>query len=91
MIFVLFCTKKNGWGWKGFHAETNIGKGMRYPDGIRFYMSYILPAVIVVIYLKGYYDTFAKMGPKVLAGWMAFAAALLITIFTLSSLKKKEK
>ena len=54
-------------------------------------MTYILPAIIVVVYLKGYYDTFAKMGLKVLAGWMAFAAALLAIIFILSSLKKKEK
>ena len=91
MIFVLFCVKKNGWGWDNFRKEANEGKGMKISNKLQFYMTYILPAIIVVVYLKGYYDTFAKMGPKVLAGWMAFAAALLITIFTLSSLKKKEK
>ena len=90
MIFVLFCTKKNGWGWKGFHAETNIGKGMRYPDGIRFYMSYILPAVIVVIYLKGYYDTFAKLGTGYLIGWMVFACVLLMAIFGIVNYRKKD-
>ena len=91
MIFVLFCVKKNGWGWDNFRKEANEGKGMKISNKLQFYMTYILPAIIVVVYLKGYYDTFAKMGPKVLAGWMAFAVALLITIFTLSSLKKKEK
>lgn len=90
MIFVLFCTKKNGWGWKGFHAETNIGKGMRYPDGIRFYMSYILPAVIVVIYLKGYYDTFTKLGTGYLIGWMVFACVLLMAIFGIANYRKKD-
>ena len=54
-------------------------------------MTYILPAIIVIVYLKGYYDTFAKMGAKVLAGWMTFAAVLLAIIFGLSSVKKKTK
>ena len=54
-------------------------------------MTYILPAIIVIVYLKGYYDTFAKMGPKVLAGRMTFAAVLLAIIFGLSSVKKKTK
>ena len=91
MIFVLFCVKKNGWGWDNFHKEANEGKGLKISNKLQFYMTYILPAIIVVVYLKGYYDTFAKMGLKVLAGWMAFAAALLAIIFILSSLKKKEK
>ena len=91
MIFVLFCVKKNGWGWDNFHKEANEGKGLKISNKLQFYMTYILPAIIVVVYLKGYYDTFAKMGLKVLAGWMAFAVALLAIIFILSSLKKKEK
>ena len=64
---------------------------MKMSNKLQFYMTYILPAIIVVVYLKGYYDTFAKMGPKVLAGWMAFAVALLTIIFFLSSRKKKTK
>ena len=91
MIFVLFCVKKNGWGWENFRKEANEGKGMKMSNKLQFYMTYILPAIIVVVYLKGYYDTFAKMGPKVLAGWMAFAVALLTIIFFLSSRKKKTK
>ena len=27
MIFVLFCVKKNGWGWENFRKEANDGKG----------------------------------------------------------------
>lgn len=91
MIFVLFCVRKNGWGWKNFLAEANTGKGMKMPSALQFYMTYILPAIIVVVYLKGYYDTFAKMGWKVLTGWMAFAAALLIIIFGLALHRKKQK
>ena len=91
MIFVLFCVKKNGWGWENFRKETNDGKGLKISNKLQFYMTYILPAIIVIVYLKGYYDTFAKMGPKVLAGWMTFAAVLLAIIFGLSSVKKKTK
>ena len=91
MIFVLFCVKKNGWGWENFRKEANDGKGLKISNKLQFYMTYILPAIIVIVYLKGYYDTFAKMGPKVLAGWMTFAAVLLSIIFGLSSVKKKTK
>ena len=91
MIFVLFCVKKNGWGWENFRKEVNDGKGLKISNKLQFYMTYILPAIIVIVYLKGYYDTFAKMGPKVLAGWMTFAAVLLAIIFGLSSVKKKTK
>ncbi len=89
MIFVLFCVKKNGWGWDNFLAEVNTGKGMKLAASLRFYMTYILPAIIVVVYLKGYYDTFAKMGTKILTGWMIFAVVLLAVIFGIAFRKKK--
>lgn len=89
MIFVLFCTKKNGWGWEGFRKEANMGKGIKFPDCLRFYMSYILPAIIVVVYLKGYYDTFAPLGTAYLVGWMIFACVLLCAIFGIANYKKR--
>ncbi len=89
MIFVLFCVKKNGWGWNSFLKEVNTGKGMKMSSALQLYMTYILPAIIVVVYLKGYYDTFSGMGWKVLAGWMAFAAVLLAVIFGLAFHRKK--
>ena len=89
MIFVLFCTKKNGWGWKDFRQEANTGKGIKFPECFRFYMSYILPAIIVIVYLKGYYDTFAKLGTSYLVGWMIFACILLCAIFGIANYKNK--
>lgn len=90
MIFVLFCTKKNGWGWEGFRKEANEGKGPKLPEWLRFYMSYILPAIIVVVYLKGYYDTFKPRGTGYLVGWMIFACVLLLAIFGIANYKKKD-
>ncbi len=91
LIFVLFCVRKNGWGFENFQAEANIGIGKKVPNWIRGYMSYVLPLIIVVVYLKGYYDTFAKMGTATLIGWMAFAVLLLLFIFGVAFYQKKDK
>lgn len=82
MIFVLFCVKKNGWGWTSFIKEVNTGEGKKISDSklLQFYMTYILPIIIMVVYLKGYYDTFQKYGNTVLIGWMTFAIVLLVAI-----------
>ena len=71
--YVLFCTKKNGWGWNSFLEEINQGEGWKFPAGIKGYMSYGLPLLIIIIYLKGYYDKFQPMGTKTLIGWMIVA------------------
>lgn len=75
--YVLFCTKKNGWGWNHFLEEINQGEGWKFPSGINGYMSYGLPLLIIIIYLKGYYDKFQPMGTKVLVGWMIVAILFL--------------
>ena len=78
--YVLFCTKKNGWGWNNFLEEINQGEGWKFPAGIKGYMSYGLPLLIVIIYLKGYYDKFQPMGIKALVGWMIVAFLLLVFV-----------
>lgn len=88
LAFVLFCTRKNGWGWDHFLTEADAGKGLKFPK-FRLYVSYIIPAIIIVIYLKGYYDKFSPMGAAKLTGWMIFAAALICFIFYCAMPKKK--
>ena len=75
--YVLFCTKKNGWGWSSFLEEINQGEGWKFPAGIKGSMSYGLPLLIIIIYLKGYYDKFQPMGTKTLIGWMIVAFLFL--------------
>ncbi len=90
--YVLFCTKKNGWGWERFLEEVNAGEGVRFPRGLRGYVSYVLPLIIIVIYLKGYYDMFAGRGTAVLAGWMAAAVLFLgFVLFCACSKGKSDK
>ena len=80
----------NGWGYENFLAEVNEGAGKKFPKWLRKYMNYILPLIIAVVYLKGYYDTFAPMGVKTLVCWMAVAVILLAIIFV-TSMKKPVK
>ena len=58
LTFVLFCTRKKGWGWQNFMAEANEGKGLKVKNSMRFYISYILPIIIIVLFLVGIYNFF---------------------------------
>ncbi len=78
--YVLFCTRKNGWGWEAFIREANAGDGVRFPSGLRFYVAYGIPVIIAVIYLKGYYDKFCGQSPAVFGGWMAAAVVFLLFV-----------
>ena len=87
----MFCTHKNGWGWDNFIREANSGNGMKFPQFIRGYMTYVLPWIVVIIYLKGYYDKFSTQGPAVFAVWMAVGIAFLLMVFMVSRKKKTFK
>ena len=89
--YVLFCTRKNGWGWSAFLKEANTGKGIQFPSAIKGYVTYVLPVIIIVIYLKGYYDKFVGMGEKVLIGWMAVSILFLGFVLYCALQPKKEK
>ncbi|MDO4281123.1 MAG: sodium-dependent transporter [Peptococcaceae bacterium] len=91
LAFVLFCTRKTGWSWPNFISEVNSGKGINFPANLHGYMSFVLPLIIIVVYLKGYYDKFAPMGTSLLVGWMIFALALIAFIFFPAIYQKKSK
>ncbi|MEE0954475.1 MAG: sodium-dependent transporter [Eubacterium sp.] len=91
LAFVLFCTRKNGWGWDAFLKEADAGRGISFPEKLRWYCAYILPVIIIVIYLKGYWDMFSPMGPVKTALWFCFAAALLIFILFCSASRKVQE
>ncbi|OQY35326.1 MAG: sodium-dependent transporter [Spirochaetaceae bacterium 4572_59] len=58
LIFALFCSYKIGWGWDSFVGEANEGKGLRFPEGIKFYVRYLLPIIILVVFIGGYITKF---------------------------------
>ncbi len=59
LIYLAFCVSNSGWGWENFLKEANIGKGLRFPQSSRFYLTYILPIIIFVIFIFGYINKFA--------------------------------
>lgn len=91
LVFLMFCVRKNGWGFENFIKEANEGEGVKYPKWLRAYMQYVLPIIVTVIYLKGYYDTFAAKDNNILIPWMCFAVLLLIVIFGISLFTGKKK
>lgn len=54
LVYVCFCVSKKGWGWDGFLDEANTGKGLRFPAKVRRYVKYVLPFIILFIFVQGY-------------------------------------
>lgn len=59
LIYLLFCTWKCGWGFKNFRNEANTGKGLKFPSWVLIYVKFILPVIVIVIFVMGYITKFA--------------------------------
>ena len=53
LIFIIFCVTKYGWGWKNFVAEANEGKGLKVASWMRGYMTFVLPVIVLIIFVMG--------------------------------------
>ena len=58
LVYLVFCTAKTGWGYKNFLKEANTGHGWRFPDKIKLYITWILPLVVLAIWVIGYIQKF---------------------------------
>jgi NSS family neurotransmitter:Na+ symporter len=58
LVITIFCTQKFGWGFKNYMEEANHGKGAKVQKWMRFYMTWILPLIIIALFLYGIYDFF---------------------------------
>ena len=58
LVYLLFCTSRYGWGWKNFKEEANEGGGLKIRDWMRFYVSYILPLIVLAVFVIGIKDKF---------------------------------
>lgn len=81
LTMLLFCTRKYGWGWDNFIDEVNTGTGRQLTQKLRPYMTYGLPAIIITVYLKGYWDYFESYSLAVRISTMVIAVAILAFIF----------
>ena len=59
LVYLLFCTSRYGWGWKDFVAEADAGQGLKFPKWARFYVTFLLPLIVLYIVVQGYISKFA--------------------------------
>ena len=59
LVYLLFCTSRYGWGWKNFVAEADAGQGLHFPKWARFYVTFLLPLIVLYIFVQGYISKFA--------------------------------
>lgn len=53
LVYLLFCVSRVGWGFENYRAEANAGEGVKIPKGIRFYVTWILPIFVIIVFLQG--------------------------------------
>ena len=53
LVYLLFCTSKYGWGFENYQKEANIGQGMKVPNWMKFYVTIILPIVVIFVFING--------------------------------------
>lgn len=67
LVYILFCTSKKGWGFDNFIAEANTGRGAKVAKWLKSYFSYVLPIIIVFVFIMGiinfeFADNFTILG-----------------------------
>ncbi len=61
LLYLLFCVSRRGWGWDRFLDECDSGAGLRFPRRVRLYMTWILPFIVLFIFVMGYWQKFGPM------------------------------
>ena len=60
LAYLIFCTSRYGWGFENFLEEANTGQGIHFPKWTKVYLKYILPCIIIFIFIQGYWTFFMK-------------------------------
>lgn len=58
LVYLLFCVSRKGWGWNSFLEEANTGSGLKFPKGVRGYVTWVLPLIVLFIFIMGYWNKF---------------------------------
>ena len=54
LVYLLFCVTRYGWGFDHYLKEANTGEGLKISRGVRFYVTFILPVLLLVLIVKGW-------------------------------------
>ncbi|MFG6375475.1 MAG: sodium-dependent transporter, partial [Desulfovibrio sp.] len=60
IVRCLYETSRRGWGWNSFIQEVDMGAGLKFPRFLRGYLTYVLPFLILILFVTGYIDKFWK-------------------------------
>ena len=60
LCYILYVVLKRGWGFDNYLKEANTGIGIKIPLWALNYYKFVLPVVIVVLFLQGYVEIFGK-------------------------------
>lgn len=58
LVIILFCVLKKGWGWDNYMNEVNTGRGLKMKGFMRGYMTYVLPVLVLALFIIGIVRTF---------------------------------
>lgn len=58
LVYLLFCVTRYGWCWSNFKIDANTGKGLKMHDWMKPYLTYILPAIVLFIFVFSIHDKF---------------------------------
>lgn len=58
LVYLLFCVSRHGWGWDNFLREADQGAGIKFPKWTRFYVTWVLPLIVLFIFAQGYWVKF---------------------------------
>ena len=53
LVYLLFCVTKWGWGFDKYIEEANTGKGLKVAKALKPYFKFVLPVLILIIFIQG--------------------------------------
>ncbi len=59
LVCTVFCTQEFGWGMQGFKAELEAGQRRRFPAAFYWYCRWVLPLIILAVFVMGYWKFFS--------------------------------
>lgn len=60
LVFIVFCVSRRAWGWESFTSEANKGMGIKVQKWMRGYMTYVLPLIVLALFIIGIVQFFVK-------------------------------
>ncbi|NLY91316.1 MAG: sodium-dependent transporter [Firmicutes bacterium] len=58
LIYLLFCVTRWGWGFDNYLKEVNSGEGVKLPRALKGYFQWVLPIIIIIVLIQGYFNFF---------------------------------